>query len=186
MGRHSSTDQGAFYRSAAIWLLPWTIVTVIALAAVWIAVDALGGDVRPASSNEPGKQPVAGASDDPSAEATDDSSEGSPSPDPVPKKEREKGGGELIIQGVSVQVLNGTDDVDADDRLAGELESLGFEIAAVNRYVKSKKTVVYWSSGASQAAAEAIGDRFDWEVEPKPEELSSEVSVHILIGADQL
>lgn len=186
MGRHSSTDQGAFYRSAAIWLLPWTIVTVIALAAVWIAVDALGGDVRPTSVNEPGKEPVVGASDDPGADATDDSPVRSPSPDPRPKKEKEKGGNELIIEGVSVQVLNGTDDVDADDRLAGELESLGFEIGAVNPYVKSEKTVVYWSSDASQAAAEAIGDRFDWEVEPKPEELSSEVSVHILIGADQL
>lgn len=190
VGKHSAGDQTAFYRSAALWFLPWVIVAVVALAAVWIAVDALGNDVQPAPV-KPQKK-VEAPVDDPSPtkeEAEPEvTEEPSPSPEPSrsPKEDETKSKPQLITEGVSVQVLNGTTDPEADDRVAEQLEHLGYQIEAINPYLARSDTILYFSSEESRAAAEALAAHFEWPVQPKPEDLSPEVSIHIIVGADEL
>lgn len=194
VGRHSAGDQTAFYRSAVLWFLPWLIVAVVALAAVWIAVDALGNDVQPPPT-KPEKRAAAPV-DEPSPSETEtaepeETEESSPSPEPSKSPAEDDGEDDvdkpkLITAGVTVQVLNGTSDPDADDRVAEQLEHLGFEIEAINPYLARPDTIVFFSSATSQKAAEALAAHFEWPVRPKPEDLSPEVSIHIIVGADEL
>ena len=199
-GRHSANDRISFYRSAFLWFLPWTVLAVVALGATWIAIDALGNDAAPRTSETRGdKAPSGGGA--PGGSAGDPSGDPEPAEDPEPMKDRKKnekndekdktsgGGGEdveLVADGISLQVLNGTDQPGLDDAWADKFEGLGFEIAAVNPYTSTKKTIVYWSSVDSQEAARLLGDRFGWSAQPKPEELSGEVDVHVFLGADEL
>ncbi|MDQ4142385.1 MAG: LytR C-terminal domain-containing protein [Actinomycetota bacterium] len=194
-GRHSAGDQTAFYRSAALWFLPWVVVAVVAIAAVWIAVDAIGNDVQPAPAKNQKNNGGAAADPTPDAEKEPEVEEtetdeptpsASPSPSPSPDDEEEDDKPKLITEGISVQVLNGTSDAEADDRVAEQLESLGYEIGAVNPYLARPDTIVFFSSEESRRAAEALAEHFGWPVRPKPEDLSPEVSIHVIVGADEL
>ena len=203
-GRHSSDDQISFYRSAIQWFLPWIVMGVVAIGALWIAIDALGND-GPASSEDKagkGKVPAVASTpqDEPSEEPTENETEPSDSPEGVApdgdekdkdkkkkkKKEKKSDDAELIVDGISVQVLNGTQDTEVDDKWADELEGLGFEIAAVNPYSDLGGTTVYWSSVEAEDAARVLAEKFGWQSEPKPEELSSEVDIHLYLGDDEL
>lgn len=193
VGRHSAGDQTAFYRSALLWFLPWLIVAVVAIAAVWIAVDALGSDVQPPPTTPERKAAVPAGEPSPTESETpepEETEEASPSPEPSKSPSEGDGNDEdapkLITEGVTVQVLNGTADAEADDRVAEQLEHLGYEIAAINPYLARPDTIVYFSSKESQKAAEALAAHFEWPVQPKPADLSSEVSIHIIVGADEL
>ena len=198
IGRHSAGDQTAFYRSAALWFLPWVVVAVVALAAVWIAIDAVGSALGSDSSKPEGNK-VAAPAGDPSPKKSDEpaheeTEEPSPSPEPEPSKTEEKKDEEpededkpkLITEGVTVQVLNGTSDPEADDRVAEQLGQLGYEVEAINPYLSRPDTIVFFSSEESQKAAEALAAHFEWPVQPKPGDLSSEVDIHIIVGADEL
>ena len=193
VGRHSAGDQTAFYRSALLWFLPWLIVAVVAIAAVWIAVDALSSDVQPVPPTRPEKRAAVPADEpSPTDEASpepEETEQPSPSPDPSKTPKDDEGDDDkpkLITDGVTVQVLNGTADAEADDRVAEQLEHLGYEIEAINPYLARPDTIVFFSSKESQKAAEALAAHFDWPVQPKPEDLSAEVSIHIIVGADEL
>ena len=199
-GRHSANNQVSFYRSAFLWFLPWTVLAVVALGAVWIAIDALGNDAAP-KNTESKEDKASSGGGGPGGSAGDPSRDPESAKDPEPKKDRkgkedndekdkDSGGGgegvELVTDGVSLQVLNGTDQPGLDDTWADKLEELGFEIAAVNPYTSTKETIVFWSSVDSQEAAELLGERFGWRAQPKPQELSGEVDVHLFLGADEL
>ena len=201
VGRHSADSQSAFYRSAALWFLPWVVVAVVALAAVWIAIDALGGnEVSPTSVKGQNQKKNGGAPVDPTPAETEETTEPEEIEEPTPSPEPSKSSADkdededeanadkpkLITDGVSVQVLNGTSDAEADDRVAEQLEHLGYDVIAVNPYLSRPDTIVYFSSEESKKAAEALGAHFEWPVEPMPEDLSSEVDVHVIVGADEL
>lgn len=188
-GRHSAGDHTAFYRSAVVWFLPWVVVGVVALGALWIALDALGNLVGNEESSPPPKEgaAVVDASSSPAEESP------SPTPEPTedepkdrPKKDKKEDEPDLITEGITVQVLNGTAEDEVDDRLAEQLEALGFEIAAVNPYLVRPDSIVYWSSDEYRKAAEALAEHLGWAAAPKPEDLSSEVSIHLIVGADGL
>ena len=197
-GRHSSNNQTAFYRSAVQWFLPWIIVGVVAIGALWIAVDALGNDAAPESDASQKDNAPAAVGTSPSEEPTEEEVDSEPTettePDASDKDKSNKDESnkdkdddrELITDGVSVQVLNGTNDSSLDDQWADKLDGLGFEIEVVNPYLSAEKTVVYWSSSEFQEAAEALGERFDWPAEEKPSELSAEVSIHVYLGESEL
>lgn len=187
MGRHSSPEQWPFYRSVAGWFMPWILIAVVAGTAVWIAVDALGGGGL--------KEPVvASASDEPSETPTPTVVEETPTPIPVetptPKPSRSPKPRptevELITEGVTVQVLNGTGSTDADDAMADRLAQLGFDVIAVDESSKAYEvTTVFWSSEQWADAARALADRFGWAAGPKPDNLSPEVSIHVVVGSDE-
>jgi hypothetical protein len=180
MGRHSTSDQSFFYRSAALWFLPWMLVATVAVAAVWIAIDAIGRDVESAPPSRPNAGP-AKSEPDPSPSPQE------PTPEPT-KDEREKKKKPerpaLITKGVTVQVLNGSPVAGAEDTMAEKLAGLGYEIVAANPYLTQPESVVYWSSDEWKKAADALAQRFGWKSGPKPADLSSEVSIHVIVGAD--
>ena len=190
VGRHSAGDQTAFYRSAVLWFLPWLLVAVVGLGALWIALDALGAAVGPEMPLPPPQKELAPAGN--ASPGPSESAEVSPSPEtseepgeePTKKKDGKGEEPELITEGISVQVLNGTTDDGADDRLAAELEALGYEIGAVNPYLARPDSIVYWSSEETKDAAKALAEHLGWPSAPKPEDLSPEVAIHVIVGAD--
>lgn len=192
-GRHSSPDQLHFYKSVVAWFLPWVLIAVVVGTAVWIAVEAVGGATggsstasatatatpEPSAEPEPTDEPE---TPEPAASAKP-SEEPTPEPTPEPKEEKEP----LITEGVTVQVLNATEAADADDVMADKLSKLGYTVVAVesasSRY---DETTVFWSTDASKEAAQRLADRFGWVADAKPENLSTTVSLHVVVGADEI
>jgi hypothetical protein len=194
MGRHSSHQQVDFMKSAFMWFLPWLLAAVVGIGALWIGIDAaLGGDSDSPSDQRPGRAGAA-AGPSPSTEATatetpvvespPETEDDDPAKDQPKDKPRKKKQPRLISDGVRVQVLNGTTLPDADDRIATELEALGFEIVATNDWHATPISIVYWSTPADQKAATLLADKLGWIAQPKPAELSTEVRLHVLVGAD--
>ena len=183
MGRHSSPEQWPFYRSVAGWFLPWFMVAAVVGVALWVAIASLGGEegASPVLSRDRSPSPrTVVAPVQPSTDAPE------PKKDKPPKaEETEAPEPELITEGITVQVLNASGTPGAEESIADELTSLGFEIEAVVDAAKIyEETTVFWSTNESKPAAEALAARFDWIVEGKPANLSMDVSVHVVVGQD--
>jgi hypothetical protein len=187
MGRHSSESQAPFYRSFAKWLVPWLVAALIVGIGVWMGVGALGSgpleSQSPASDNEPTESPSVEETPSPTPEpepTPEPTPEPEPEPDETPKATAPNG------KGLTVQVLNGTGVAEANDRVAGELEKLGYEIVNLEGASKGySSTTVYWSYPKARKPAVRLAAHFGWEVGPKPENLSSTVALHIIVGADE-
>jgi hypothetical protein len=187
MGRHSSPEQWPYYRSVAGWFLPWLLVAGVVGVALWVAVASLGGDdgVSPALSRDrspsPKTETVAPVAPPPTEKAT-------PKKDKPPKPEdTEAPDQELITDGITVQVLNASGTTGAEDPVVSELTELGFDIAAVVEASKIyEETTVFWSTDDARPAAEALAARFGWIAESKPANLSTDVSVHVVVGQDEV
>lgn len=191
MGKHSSPQQGPFYRSIVAWLLPWLLIAAVVIVAVWVAIDAVGRD-------DEKLVPVARASSPPPVdEPTEEPEETEETPEPVetkkpttnrskdPKPDR-SGDEKLITTDVTIQVLNATGDPGADDRMADRLSSLGFEVVSIQGSSKEYgATTVFWSFPEAQEAAERLAKRFGWDSGPKPSNLSSTVDLHVVVGTDE-
>ena len=176
-GRHSSPDQVHFYKSVVAWFLPWVLIAVVVGTAVWIAVEAVSGaseSASPVAASTPTAEPTEKPEPTPEPET--------PEPDKTPKPSEEP----LITEGITVQVLNATDSAEADDRMADKLSKLGFTVVAVesasSRY---DATTVFWSTDETKDAAQRLADRFGWVAEAKPENLSTTVSLHVVVGVDE-
>lgn len=147
---------------------------------VWFAVDAVSGE----ELEEP---PVMAADESPRSSPTRSPAPPSPSLSPTPTNTQSPSASELITEGVSIQVLNGTMIAGAEQRVAGELGALGFHIAAVQEATERyEATTVFWSRPEWEPAAAALAARFGWEVAEKPVNLSDEVSIHVVVGADEV
>lgn len=183
MGRHSSPAQGPFYRSIIVWALPWLMIAAVVLVAVVIAIDAVGGDDLDAL---PAAQQTRSAAPEPTEEPTP-SSEPVESPEPKDSPKDEPKEEEVaLITDVTVQVLNGTAVTDADDRMADRLSELGYEIVAIEGSSRQySATTVFWSYPEAQEAAEALAERFGWLAQPKPDNLSATVDLHVVVGSDE-
>jgi len=187
MGRHSSDSQLPFYRSFARWLIPWLAVALIAGISVWVGVGALGSGPLETPSPASDAQPT----DDPSPQPTV-TPEAEPTIEPTPTEEPEeepkepKAKGPPKGRGLTVQVLNGTGVEEANDRIAAELEELGYEIINLEGASKAyAATTVYWSYEEARKPALRLAEHYGWEAGPKPENLSSTVALHIIVGADE-
>jgi hypothetical protein len=181
MGRRSSPNQWPFYRSVLSWFVPWALVAVIVGIGVWIAVDALSGG---ASNGKPSAALAGGRSPSPSARQTP---KASPSPTNPAKSPNKKPKPPLITHGITVQVLDATSDPAAGQRVATRLAHLGFQIAVVGGASSSyDRTTVYWAYPSSKPAAKALAARFGWLAAPKPANLSPQVAIHVVVGADAL
>jgi LytR cell envelope-related transcriptional attenuator len=186
MGRRSSPNQWPFYRSVLSWFVPWALVAVIVGIGVWVAVDALsGGANNPNSSaslaaGSSSSSSASGATKGSPTAAPSTSATPSPEATPTPKPP-------LITDGITVQVLNGTSDPTAAERKAAHFARLGFKIVAVGSSVTPySHTTVFWASPASKPAAKALAAHFGWIAAPKPANLSPDVAVHVVVGADAL
>lgn len=184
MGRHSSRSQWPFYRSVIGWTLPWLVLASVVAVGIWFGVDALSNDeiespAPAAASQSPREEPKEPASPSPSKEAEPSAS---PSPEASPSTDVE-----LITENMTVQILNGTSDPGADDAMANELSELGFDVVSVQEAsISYEATTVFWSYAESQEAAEALAARFGWAVASKPDNLSTTVALHVVVGADRV
>lgn len=188
MGRHSSPDQGHFYRSFAGWIALWAVIAAVTGVAVWFIVGALGGPEaqRPiaAERNRSDKEEMPSPKVSGARVA---STTAPPSPAPTATMDTEPDESKLITEGISIQVLNGTADPAAADAMAERLTELGFTVVAVEESSERyPQTTVFWSTDASQDAATALAESAGWVAEAKPGNLSPEVSLHVVVGADEL
>lgn len=183
MGRHSSPRQWRYYTSILKYALPWILVAVVGVSSVWAGVKALGDeeletpdvpvaeeDERPKPKEKPEREP------DPVEEEDDSGTdEVEDSEDEIP----------LITEGMTVQVLNGTNVADADVAMAERLEGLGFPVVNITSAIPYAETTVLWSYAESEEAAIRLAERFGWQVKPKPDSLSTTVALHVVVGSDE-
>ncbi len=200
MGRHSSNEQFRYYQSVVGWFIPWALVGVVAVTAVWIAIGALGRDDldtrAPTGAAAQGPQePGSGTSASPSEPSESPSPTQSPEPEksqqpedpdePKPNKPADKPKPELITDGVSVQVLNGTSSSAAGQAMTSRLTRLGFDVVVTFPASPYDATTVLWSNRGAKPAAKALAARFSWRSGPKPANLSASVDLHVVVGADE-
>jgi len=194
MGRHSSPDQGPFYRSFLGWVGLWLMIAAVTGIGVWSLVAAIGGpDARRSVAAEAPPKDERSRPDRPAptvsgariATATPEIATpeiATPSPSP-PKREKKPA---LVTDGVTVQVLNGTLEDAAAQALADKLGGLGYSVVAVEESSRLySETTVFWSTESSRQPAQALADRFGWIAQPKPANLSTGVSLHVVVGADE-
>ena len=193
-GRHSTGDDGAYLRSLIGWFVPWAIVALAVGAGIVFLVDWVGApEVRPPPASHLGVSPsptssaevvVATPSPEPSPTP---SPKQSPTPSPKPSStEEDRRDVKLITKDVNVQVLNASSDPDAAERMAQRLTALGFRIESIeSASTDYEETTVFWSYAEARRAGLALAERFDWTAEEKPENLSAEVAVHVVVGADE-
>jgi hypothetical protein len=186
-GRHSTDADGAYVRSLIGWFVPWSLVALGVGAGIVFLVDWAGEpEIRPPPASE------LRASPSPTATPTEIVL-ASPSPKPSPTQaeqdtqdeQDDRSDVKLITKDVNVQVLNGTSDPDAADRMAQRLTELGYRVESVQEASGSyRDTTVFWSYAGARRAGRALAARFDWVAEMKPSNLSPEVAVHVVVGAD--
>jgi hypothetical protein len=157
------------------------LITIVVGIGVWILVDYLGRpDIKTptvAASPSPSRTRVAARS---SPTETPEPVE-TPTPEPTKRKNVR-----LITNGVSVQVLNGTDSPEAGESMAARLSGLGFAVITVESSSKQyRTTTVYWSFPRAREAAEALAQRFGWIADEKPGNLADTVSLHVVVGRDE-
>lgn len=166
-------------------MTPWLLVAGLTGVGIWVAVDALGNDDLPTptvngSTPTPTPEPKRSTEPSPSPEPA----EPSPTPEPGPEETPEPKT-KLITENMTVQVLNGTADPSQDDAMANQLSSAGFEVVAIQGSSREyPATTVFWSYAESQEAAELLAERYGWEVAPKPDNLSTQVALHVVVGLD--
>ncbi|MGH2729545.1 MAG: LytR C-terminal domain-containing protein [Actinomycetota bacterium] len=70
--------------------------------------------------------------------------------------------------------------------MAQRLEELGFRIATVTvAATPYSETTVFWSRADTREAAVKLAAKFGWVALPKPDNLSGEVSIHVVVGEDE-
>jgi LytR cell envelope-related transcriptional attenuator len=192
-------------RVPAVWPQPgsvipqwvfWTVLVAVALAC-GLAIGYLGNpiDSAPVSSSAQGRgearlsnrgEETAVVEEPARSTAAEDSNEATAATgdDNVTEQAAQP---ELVTEGVTVQVLNASANRRADNRLADRLESLGFEIVAVNPAAKIyRNTTVFWSKPSGRDASRALAEHFDWKSAPRPRNLSKSVTTHVVVGRDEL
>lgn len=187
MGRHSSPRQWRYYTSLLRYFLPWILVAVVGIGAVWAGVGSLGDDelqTSPEVTESEAPKKTAKPDPTPTPVNSDTAAPEKEGPDDQPEEEVEEV--PLITDGITVQVLNGTSVTGADETMADRLASLGFAVISVaSASVNYSQTTVLWSYAESEEAATRLAERFGWQVKPKPENLSTQVAIHIVVGADE-
>ena len=196
MGRHSAPERAPFLRSVGAWALPWLLILAVLAVALVVVLDMVGndpirtgtGDDQPSGASAvetEGPEPTETSEVEPEAEKDDESqaAEGGGNEDGGNSKKKAP---KLITEGIDVQILNGTSEGGIDDVMADKLARLGYTVVAVSPSGRAyDETVVFWTAGSEDVGA-ALADRFDWKLEPAPSNLSSEVHLHIMVGADRI
>lgn len=191
--RRASRIHGAWPQRGSVvpqWFF-WTVLITVALGC-GLAIGYLGNpiDAAPATLEAAGRDEgrTSDAEQPPAvvatpSEAEEEASAPSESEDIV----EQPAGSELIIDGVTVQVLNASGRRKGDNRVVNRLRDLGFQIVAVNPAAKIyKKTTVFWSKPSGRDAARSLAGNFEWKSAPRPRNLSKSVSTHVVVGRDEL
>lgn len=152
--------------------------------------DATAGPTTPVATDD-GPDPAATGTVPPTAAPTGTPTEAPTGPDgtattsPAPAETATDTGQEIDPDTVTVQVLDGTGGTGAAAEVAGRLRDAGYRIIAENRAIRVyDATTVFYTEG-NEDAARQIAAQFGFSVvEPKPDNLSSSVRIHLVVGAD--
>lgn len=148
----------------------------------------LGGTPSPAAS------PLAPTPEPSPSPSPEDEPEPSPQPDPEPSPEpderappEDRDPRAFPPSSVSVQVLDGAraDGGAAARAVAEELRGQGYNVVAVNRAIQYEVTTVLWTPGFEAQARQVAADLGVTEVRQQPGNLSDQVQVHVVVGADR-
>jgi LytR cell envelope-related transcriptional attenuator len=188
VGRHSSGARGPYMRSVLGWAFPWILIAGVAIAAVWFIVNAVGGrqialeDGRPSGTSSP----TAGDEPTPTESPTPKPLAPSPSPEPTRPPKRDRDAGDLITDGVTIQVVNGTGGVEgAAAAMADRLATLGYRVEAIVTGLTTDQTAVYWSTESDRQAAVALATHFGWASGPASPNLTRDVDIHVIVAPDE-
>lgn len=121
------------------------------------------------------------------AEAQDDgSSDEEPAEEP-PAEEEPATEPEIDPSTISVQVLDGyrEDGGTAADAVFEQLQSAGYNIIARNPAIAYEVTTVLWTEGFEAEGRQVAQEIGAAEVRQQPGNLSNEVNVHVVVGADR-
>jgi cytoskeletal protein RodZ len=167
--------------------LPWLLIATVVGVGVWMVVDYLGrsgSDPQQVAQESPSPEEASEPEESPEPE------EETPTPDeatPTPKEEKTpKPPKKLITEGISVQVLNGTSDPEASTVMSEKLAALGYQIVALETSTSYKETTVFWSFPDAERAAKALAAKFGWVADEKPGNLADTVSLHVVVGKDEI
>ncbi len=176
MGRHSEPGDLPFLRSLLAGMVPWLVVGVVVAGSVWVAVTTVGGDESQPEVVVPSPTETVEGLPDPVITPT-------PSDEPTPEDDEP-----VDFEGVTAQVLNATGGVEgAGQDMADRLARLGFDIIAIDTALgEIDVTTIYWTSSSGRPAAEALASENGWIAAEKPEDLSSSVDIHVLVGKDEI
>ncbi len=155
-------------------------------------VDETDGDDPDAPAEDPGD----GTDGDTAAEPDPDEAE--PDPDAADaadgdgsgevsdEAERDEGDASSAVppEGISVQVLDGGGDA-AADAVAAELSEAGYRIIAQNPALPYEVTTVLWTAGFEAEGRQVAAEIGAAEVREQPGNLSENVMVHVVVGADR-
>ena len=186
MGRHSSGARGPYMRSVLGWAFPWILIAAVLIAAVWLLVNAVGGREIAFENGNPSRSSSPSAEADPTPTETPtpkpSRSRSSPEPTRSPRGDRD----DLITDGVTVQVVNGTGGIEgAAATMADRLASLGYRVEAIVTGLTVDQTAVYWSTDSDREAAVALASHFGWTSAPASPNLTREVDVHVIVAPDE-
>lgn len=143
------------------------------------ATDATpdGPTVDPTPPSEPGPEP---ASETPSPDPD-------PTSGPTPTRTATSDGA-VAPSSVSVQVLDAVldDGSTAANDVEQRLRADGYRVVANNKASRTYEVTTVFYTPGHEAQARQIADAYGWsKVEPKPDNLSSSVHVHVVVGHDE-
>ncbi|MEX2562610.1 MAG: LytR C-terminal domain-containing protein [Nitriliruptoraceae bacterium] len=128
---------------------------------------------------------------DPGGESDAPAEEQDPTPEaPIVPEETEPEEPEdtrISPESITVQVLDGyqQDGGDAAGAVTAELRELGYQVVAENPAIAYEITTVLWTEGNEDAARQLAEDIGATEVREQPGNLSAQVTVHVVVGADR-
>jgi hypothetical protein len=141
------------------------------------------GEAADESDPEPTEEP-----EDAAAEAEEDEAEDEAAEDEGADDEADEPASPAIPPGdISIQVLDGykTDGGTAARGVASTLRDRGYRVVAENQALNYDRTTVLWTEGNEVAARQVAAEIGAAEVREQPGNLSSSVSVHVVVGADR-
>jgi hypothetical protein len=104
-----------------------------------------------------------------------------------PRESAGEPGRALITRGVTVQVLNAARSGAATSRVVRLLRRAGLNVVVVNpAAVRYRATTVLWSRAEGRPAATALAERYGWRAAHKPRNLSGSVTMHVVVGLDEI
>ncbi|MGH3442908.1 MAG: LytR C-terminal domain-containing protein [Nitriliruptorales bacterium] len=187
--RHTPPGDRSFARSVSAHLAAGVALIAVVAGAFW-GLGRIGqeptGPIVAASPTE-GDAPATTEPTSPNPQATAPATPepGSPTPTEASSPTESPTGGEVDPASVSMQVLDATEAGTAAGGFADRARSDGYRVVAVNRAVRVyERTTVFWSPGHEEAARHVAAQYGFAVVEEKPNNLTSSVNVHVVIGED--
>lgn len=140
-------------------------------------------------TDEPDVEPTEAVTDEPSPVVTETATE---APSPTPTSEPSPTAtapatGEFDPSEISVQVLDAVldDGGEASKRVMEELQADGYRVVARNQAVKRYDVTTVMYTAGNEAKARQIAAQYGFSrVEPQPGNLSEQVDIHLVVGAD--